>query len=540
MSAFIERNTASNEHPRAALISTEGVVRSEVGQTGSIGSPAVVVVTNARLMFVAPDESMDLEEWSVYYSDLAGVELKREADNRVEVITCDGVDWRCALPNANPEVLDAVTRHLRWVDEVRTRLLDLEDRIEETADRIRSHASEMNWDAAHEVYQTARAELDELIAAVQLTTPMADDTLAPELTGIERTLENANVRLYIQRAQSQLKLGRYLVEHEDYSRAGEVLERARSLHRRADGQNDAVRRPDAFAFGRQRELNNDLERLNWELQTVAAEPIRQAQEATVRARETDDLDAAVEYWETAVSRYDRILDLDWWREAQEAAEDIDDARGEREWAVEQLVETRTESAGERWRDGVRNRERGDTAGALEAFEVAISHLERAHELAVGISHENAGELRSQIAEIQSAVDSLQGADGVSDSETSAGPASPQESTDTGTDTNTGTDQRDETVTDRDTADRESGDRADQEQQDSAETETEAADTGGGGPAADTSTVRIQRETFTARETDEWVPPSRSDIVERESPHELTDDLGRISLPDSISARNTDG
>jgi hypothetical protein len=406
VSNFIESIIADNEHPRAALISTEGVVRTEDGVSEQLRSPGVVVVTNARLVFITPDAEMDLQQWSVYYWDVAEVTVDRETGNRVEVTTTDGVSWECRLPNANPEVLDAVTRHLRWVDDLRTRLLELETRIDAAADEIREHADSMDWDAATEVYREMRTDLDLLISDVQLTTPMADDTVAPELTDIERTLEEAHARLYIERGRSQLELGRYLVEHEDYDRAAEVLERARRLHLQAEGQSDAVKRADDFAFGRQRDLDEDLERLQWKLTEVAAEPVRQASEATVRARGTDDPTTAVEYWETAVRRYERILDLDWWKEAQEATEEIDDVRSECEQAVDRLLETHVEIADERWTEGVRSYERSDTPVAKDCFEAVVTHLERAHELAVEHGHDSRDDLAAQLAEVRETVENL--------------------------------------------------------------------------------------------------------------------------------------
>lgn len=518
VSRFIERTVADNEHPRAALISKAGVARSDGDVRERLGSPAVVVVTNARLIFATPDANVDLQEWSVYYSDIAEVGIAREAGNRVELRTTEDVEWRCTLPNANPEVLDAVRRHLRWVSRVRGRVLALDERVESASDEVREHADNMNWDAARAAYQAVRTDLDTLITAVQLTTPMADETLAPELTDIERTLEEAHVRLYIEQASSQLELGRYLVEHEDYDRAADVLERARGLHRQARGQSDAVRRADDFAFGRQRELDEDLDRLEWKLTTVAAEPIRQAKEAAVMARETDDPQTAVEYWETSVRRYDRILGLDWWTEAQEAAEDVDDARAERNRAVRRLVETSTEIANERWHEGVRSHERGDTDSALERFESVVSTLERAHELAVEVGHDDAGHLGTQLSEIRTTVESLRES---ATRETSlpddAVPSGWTARTDTGG------------------GDSESG------TEDRSGTETGAAGVGDEA-AAGTPSIRVNRAVFTTGETktDEWIPPSMSDIVAVEDSQQPATDLDEIGLPESVSTPDSGG
>ena len=522
VSGFIERTVADNEHPRAALISKAGVARSDGDVREHLGSPAVVVVTNARLIFATPDANADLQAWSVYYSDIAEVGIARETGNRVELRTTADVRWRCSLPNANPEILDAVRRHLRWVSHVRERVLALDGRVESASDEVREHADNLDWDAAQAAYQAVRTDLDVLITAVQLTTPMADETLAPELTDIERTLEEAHVRLYVEQASSQLELGRYLVEREDYDRAAGVLERARELHRQARGQSDAVRRADEFAFGRQRELDEALDRLEWELTTVAAEPVRQAMEAAVMARETDDPQTAVEYWETSVRRYNRVLALDWWTEAWEAAEDVDDARMERDRAVRQLVETSTEIANERWHEGVRSHERGDTDGALERFESAVSTLERAHELAVEVGHGDAGHLGPQLSEIRTTVESLRES---ATRETSL----PDDAVSSGwtarTDTegsNPGPEAGPREVSDESGPENGSG------------TETGAAGVDDEA-AASTPSIHLDWGFLTgATDTDGWIPPSTSDTVAVANSQHPATDLDEIGLPESLS------
>lgn len=534
VSRFIETSVADNEHPRAALISRAGVARSDGDVRERLGSPTVVVVTNARLMFVTPDESLDLREWSVYYSDIAAVDIDREAGGRVEVRTTEAVRWRCTLPNANPAVLDAVRRHLRWVNRVRRGVLELDERVETASDEVREHADEMDWEAARELYQAVRTDLDGLISMVQLTTPMADDTLAPELTDLERTLEEAHVRLYIEQASSQLELGRYLVEHDNYDRAADVLARARRLRRQARGQSDAVRRADDFAFGRQRGLNEELDRLGWELRAVAAEPVRQAHEAAVRADETDDPETAVEYWETSVSRYDRILDLDWWTEAQEAAEDVDSARVERDRAVRRLVEAYTELANRRWRTGAHGHERGDTAGALEQFESAASTLERAHELAVEVGHDSADTLGTRLAEVRTTIESVrEHAGGATSVPDDAGLPGWADLTDLG-----GTDTAPGGEDDSPQAPGAEGSPTDESggEPDGSGPEGRATDTGAGGAAAGTPSMRVESRLFTTgnTETDEWIPPSMSDTVAVTDSQTPDTDLDEIGLPASVS------
>jgi tetratricopeptide (TPR) repeat protein len=532
------------ERPRAALISADGVVRTN-NERENLGSPGVVVVTNARVLFVIPDRSreLNLREWSVHYSEIADVSIDRGGQDRVEIRTCDGVEWHCTLSNTDPEVLDAVARHLRWVDYVRGRVLTLETRVEKAADKICGYADSMDWDAAQESYQDVRRSLDNLISAVQITTPMANDTMAPELTDIERTLEEANVRLYIERASSQLELGRYLVEHEDYNRAADVLERARQLHLRAEGQSDAVKRADAFAFGRQRELTEDLERFEWELKTVAAEPVRQANEATVTAEETDDPDTAVEYWETAIRRYDNILDLDWWRDTQEAAEEISDVCTERNQAVGSLIETHTEVASERWCEGVQNQDRGDTTGAIEQFEEAVTHLERAHKLAEEFDYNDDDDIGSKLTEMRRTVESLR-----EDSTTRSGePGDPESGSaplglaDTGSNGLPGSRES--------TRESESEPRGNNNRQPESEPVRRSVDPSNGGDGTgsrlaageaestgQTPVVRLQSEMFTTteRNTERWLPPINSGVSAVDSQRDLTYDLVEIDLPADIT------
>ncbi|ERH09139.1 MAG: hypothetical protein J07HX64_00891 [halophilic archaeon J07HX64] len=75
----------------------------------------------------------------------------------------------------------------------------------------------------------------------------------------------------------------------------DVLERVRQLYLQAKGQGDAVKRAGAFIFARQRELTEDLERVECELKTVTAEPVGQVNETTAPAGETDDPDTTVEW-----------------------------------------------------------------------------------------------------------------------------------------------------------------------------------------------------------------------------------------------------
>lgn len=330
-------------------------------------------------MFVSPDENMELEEWSVDYGDMAEVAIDKRAGNELTVVTTEDVVWEGRLPDADPEILDAVIRHFAWVSDIRQRLLDLEEAIDEAAVEIRDRADEMEWEAGRECYSELRDELDELIVDIQLTLPMADETIAPELTDIERALEEANARLYLECARAYTQSGKALVEQQEYGRATNALDRAIALQRRAEGQNDVVKRGDAFEFGRQRVLGDDIERLGWEMETVAAEPVHQAEQAKRLAEQVPDPSAAVEHWEDAVTRFTRILELDWWKKAQPIAEDItNDAAEQRREAIQGLVDARVDLGETHWEEASNS---DDSSDARAHYEAAVAHFERARDVA---------------------------------------------------------------------------------------------------------------------------------------------------------------
>jgi hypothetical protein len=258
--------------------------------------------------------------------------------------------------------------------------VELESEVESTADTIREYADEMEWEAARAAYDRVRDKLDRFISALHITNTVADHVLAPELTDIERALEEGHVRMYIEQARSKLELARHLVEREEYDSAADVLRETRELHQTARDQSEAVRRGDSFQFGRQRDLEDDLQRLDWEIESVAAEPIRQANDAIVRAEETDDLATAIEHREIALDRYDRILDVGWLDIDPDAGGDAEEIREKRAETIKRLVDLHAEIASERWNQAVYRQRASDVGAALERIHTTVTHIERAHEL----------------------------------------------------------------------------------------------------------------------------------------------------------------
>lgn len=382
---------------RAAFVSSGGLQATAGDEQGQVWSAAVMVVTDRRILFVTDINESDAETTALAYGELAAVSMQ---DGRsLEFTTTDGTAWQFALPETESETLDAVCKHCLWVGELRSRLVSCRNDVELGAGSIESQAAEMEWDTAESTYERLRQQLDRLICAVQWTEPIEDEVIAPELTSMERTLESAYARLFIERANSQLSLGQQLIDNGDYEQARTVLGRARSYYRTAKHRSEAVERADAFEFGTQRTLKNDLEELGWELEMVAAEPLRQAHEATVRAKHADDPTDAIHHWESAFRRFNDVLALEWSEEDRHFAGNCDRAREEIVSIARRLVDLYTSQAAELWEQSTGSEQTGDIKAAVRGGEIARSHLDRAAELAREFLPGRTGEIQRRRDEI---------------------------------------------------------------------------------------------------------------------------------------------
>jgi tetratricopeptide (TPR) repeat protein len=374
-----------------------------------------MAVTDRRILFVSGEgsETVDADAGSLAYENLAAVGTDDSETGTVLSLSMEnGLRWEFPLPDTDRQAVESVVRHLRWVGRIRTRVVACRNDIELAAGEIRSHASEMNWMEAETTYDAARSRLDELITAVQCTEPVDDRVLAPELTGLERTLERAYAWLFIERANSQLELGRQLVESGDYEQARSVLRTAGGQCVRASERADAVRRADEFRFGEHRDLRDALDRIERELETVAAEPIRQAHEAKITATNADDPTMALEHWESAYQRYRDVLALDVGTDGRDFTGDHDKVREELHDAATRLIERHRRLAREKWNEGRNAKTDGEPEATLRAYSVACDHIERATELAREFDPDVARELGVRRQEMGEEIDRLRERSGV--------------------------------------------------------------------------------------------------------------------------------
>jgi len=402
---FISSIISDNERARAAFANRRGATKTVNGTADTRRPLVVLLITDRRIVFASPDGDVPSDA-SLGYGEIATAGIETGRVNSVAIESVDSVQWTFRLPSADATTIDAVRRHLQWIEQVRQRFLEVRADIEMAAGVIRDHAESMDWEEALQQYRDTRDTLDRFISTLECTTPIENEVLAPQLTEIERTLEKAHVTLYIERARSELELGSYLIEHEDSGRPKEVLQRALRFYECATGQQDAVERGDAFEFGTQRTLKENIEKLGWEIEMVAAEPRRQAEEAKLKAQSTASIATAIEYWESALRRYEQALVLELGNHNRQFTGDPEELRTERDIAVEMLLDLCTEYSQSQWKKGLEQHAAGRIKAAIRCCETAISQLERACELAAEYDYPKPTHRDTRLSEWQKTVTAI--------------------------------------------------------------------------------------------------------------------------------------
>ncbi len=401
--------TSDNEELYSGFISPEGITRIKGDDTLVVDQPVVTVVTDCRILFTTPSKGA-AGVVALGYEELLSVSV---VEKTLELTTVSGVALEWPL---GPELsgTESAVKHLRWIGTVRNQFRSCRNDIELAVGEIRACAQSREWEVATETYQQAREQLDEICNLVFATEGVDEQTLVPDLTEIERSLETAYARLYIERTNSQLDLGRQLLENGDYIQGRRVLQQTQQYYRQAQKHSDAVERGDAFQFGAQRDLNEELQRLGWQIETVAAEPIKQAHEEKVKAKAADQPETKLDHWERAFERYGQVLTLEWGTEERNFAGDPDAIRAELCVTAERLIELHTERGEQCWAESKENAETGDQKPALRGALDAQEHFERAHELVTEFAPDRVEPIANRCEEVTDTVKRLRNGPGGSE------------------------------------------------------------------------------------------------------------------------------
>ncbi len=406
----IDSITGESERVGWAVSSTDGLTRVDQDEQRHVDVTVIAVITDEQFTFLSGPAAASgnaTEAGSLAYDRLAATEIK---DGVLVLTTVEGTEWRFSLGDAPPPVAEAVRRHVAWIGTVRGQVLACRNDVELAAGEIRDAADSMDWDVAERTYERVRARLDDAIQVVLQTTPISADVLAPELTRMARDLEQAYATLCLDRADSRLTLGQQLVGNEDHEQAQSVLRAAQTDFRRAESHAEAVQRGDDFVFGEQRALQSRLERLAWEIEAVAAEPLRQAHEAKIRARSTNDPDETVTQWETAFRRYGTVLALASGEGERHFAGDVAEIREDLGKAAGQLIAIHQTLARTEWDQGVQSHREDDVIETILRLDAAIDHLERAHEVASEFRPEAAPDMAARLDNMRAGLQRVREAD----------------------------------------------------------------------------------------------------------------------------------
>lgn len=381
---------SDNEGVALALTSDKGLVRTDGSKENKVDIPVGMVVTNRRIIFAAIN-SDGAPAGEISYDELAGI----DREGRMLVMTAtDGTSWRFPLTHPDRAPVQIAIRHLCWIGGVRTQVVQLSNDIDLAVGRMGSLSADLDWESAVETYRETREELDSLITTVDLTDVLRDRVLAPELGEMSRKIETACARLFINRAKSQLELASQLIEYENFDQARAAFQEAEQYHRRAQWHSDEIQRADSFQFGEQRELQHELNELEWDIETVAAEPLQQANLSKVEAKSAETLEEKIDHWEGTLSQYRGVVQL---AECDsEFVSDVESAKAELRETKQELIELHERAARTLWNDGSTLEDDGKVVSALKTCSTALDHLERAHGLATDVDAARAAELEGQL------------------------------------------------------------------------------------------------------------------------------------------------
>ena len=331
------------------------------------GHSGAAVLTDVRVLFAVGRSDGD-RTVSVPLADVVDVRTEDGLLGGAFVIeTLD--DERYRFPcrgdlDAAREFLDAAvgvwTRAQRHVDEAREQVERLRSAFESgDADVVLAAVGDVEATLAEareaaEPLDRARARVDERAEAVRA-----------DLAGIERRARAEYAEQARERAHVRWDDG-------DYETALDALEEADKAYAAAL-ESAGAEPPDSLLAERRETLADERDRL-------AATPVARANHAADTASATDDPGAAVDWWGTAVERYDIALSLDWGRDERRFAGNPSELRDDLAEAARELVAACCELAREHVADGDDDRD-ADPEAAAAAYDLAADALAEAREVA---------------------------------------------------------------------------------------------------------------------------------------------------------------
>jgi len=331
------------------------------------GHSGVAVVSDVRVLFAAGRSDED-QTVSVSLADVVDVRTEDGLLGGAFVVETVA-DERYRFPcrgELEPvrEYLDAAvgvwTRAQRHVEEAG-------DRVERLRSAFESGNADVVLASTGEVEETladAREAADALDGARAAIDERTSDVRA-DLAALER-------RAYAEYAEQARERAHVRWDDQDYEAAMDNVDEAEEAYATALTI-DADEPADDLLTGRRGTLAEERERLS-------DAPVDRAEHAVDVATAAGDPAPAVDWWETAVERYETTLSLDWGREDRRFAGDRDELRDDLADAARGLVDAHCENARKQLADGDDVRET-DPDRAADAYDRAAEALAAAREVA---------------------------------------------------------------------------------------------------------------------------------------------------------------
>jgi len=281
------------------------------------------------------------------------------------------------------EYLDAAvgvwTRAERQVEQARERVERLQSAFESgNADVVLAAVGDVE-----ETLADAREAADALDGARRAIEVEATE-VREELAAVERRAHAESAEQARERAHVRWDDQEYEAAFDDLDEADGAYAAARAI--------DADEPPDDLLAERRETLADERDRL-------AGAPVERADHAADVAAATDDPGGAVDWWETAVERYETALSLDWGRDDRRFGGDPEGMREDLADAARELVAAYCDLAREHIEDGDGDREDNPDAAAV-AYELAAEALAKAREVAT----ERVPDVLDEVEAVESALE----------------------------------------------------------------------------------------------------------------------------------------
>ena len=361
----------SGEEIQYSLPGKGDLIREVDGEVHTYTKPpdgqSIAIVTDRQLLFAlaGPDERTVIE---IPYTNVKSV----DADDgllrsRLTVAVWGEGEYRYKIADSSD--LGAAVHYLQAASDCWQRVVSALEDASEQIDLMGEELERGALDHAQEARDQIREKVERAHRYLEQAAIDPPSPLCERIERVERKRDRAEIRNRLTRAETlmteathQADAREYTAAYQSYWYARDHLETAQMIARNAEVSEPAA-------------VSTKLEEIETRLRHLEVRPLALARQACERAVGTDKLDVEVDAWEQAFEHYRDALTAGWGTDLAFEGE-TSDIRFRIEVVVANLIEglqelgDRCEAAGDQLRSS-------DVAGAIEQYEGAIEHLERA-------------------------------------------------------------------------------------------------------------------------------------------------------------------